>query len=81
MAEGPGAYDKECTEAREKTSAEIALLIIIGGDRGSGFAAQFLTQVPGQPPPSILLLPDILRGIADNIQQDNERIKQRIIVS
>ena len=34
---GPGKYDDACTAARVMTSAEVAILIVLGGDKGSGF--------------------------------------------
>jgi hypothetical protein len=40
MPLGPGKYDDLCTEVREKSQAEGALVIIVGGNRGSGFSCQ-----------------------------------------
>ncbi len=38
MAEGPGKYDDECTIARHLTGAAACLLVILGGNKGSGFS-------------------------------------------
>jgi hypothetical protein len=35
---GPGKYDQVCTEALETAQAECVLLIILNGNRGSGFS-------------------------------------------
>lgn len=37
---GPGKYDKVCTEVREKMQAKGVLLIVIDGEKGTGFSAQ-----------------------------------------
>ena len=67
---GPGEYDAECTAARESAGAPIAILIIIGGDRGNGFSAQFITDVPGKPPKELAAVPALLRDVADQIERD-----------
>lgn len=41
MPIGPGRYDDELTELREKIGAEGAILIVYNGQRGSGFSAQW----------------------------------------
>ena len=40
MALGPGRYDPECTEVMVAHHAEVVLLVVIGGKKGSGFACQ-----------------------------------------
>ena len=45
MAYGPGKYDKEATIVRESTNAESVLVIVLGGDRGSGFSVQSRSPV------------------------------------
>lgn len=37
---GPGKYDAVCTVAREMAGAEVALVLIINGNKGSGFSMQ-----------------------------------------
>lgn len=40
MPVGPGIYDDLCTKAREESDADVTILIIMGGNRGSGFSVQ-----------------------------------------
>jgi hypothetical protein len=40
MATGPSKYNDECTAARESTNAEAVVLLVLNGDRGTGFAVQ-----------------------------------------
>ena len=64
MPLGPGKYDDVCTEIREKTKAEGVIVLVIGGERGSGFSCQadiFNTA----------MLPATLRSIADQIEQSS----------
>jgi hypothetical protein len=63
---GPGKYDDVCTQAREATEATEAasvVLIVFGGKHGHGFSVQSSTA-------DLLLLPQILRSIADQIDND-----------
>lgn len=62
MALGPGKYDDLCMAARQAAEADATLLIIFGGNKGSGFSAQI---------PFDLLdaVPDILREVAKNIEK------------
>lgn len=62
MAMGPGRYDDLCTEARLKADAAGALLIVFGGSKGDGFAAQLPAELT-------LMLPGILRIVADQIEE------------
>jgi hypothetical protein len=59
---GPGVYDDECTALRESLHANAVAVIIAGGDRGDGFAV----QAPGL---FMLSLPNVLRNVADSIEQ------------
>jgi hypothetical protein len=63
MAFGPGKYDDLLTEARIKSKATAAILIIFEGDKGMGFSVQ-------APPEIVVGIPNILRGIADSIEED-----------
>ena len=60
---GPGKYDDEATWVRERTKASGVILIVIGGDRGQGFAVQATVEVT-------LSLPTLLRDMADQIETD-----------
>ena len=63
MTIGPGVYDEEATMARERTNAQAVVLIVVRGDKGSGFSCQALEDV-------ILDLPAVLRSLADQIEAD-----------
>ena len=63
MTIGPGVYDDEATMVRESTSAQAVALIVVRGDRGSGFSCQAMEDV-------ILDLPAVLRSLADQIEAD-----------
>ena len=63
MTIGPGVYDDEATWARERTHAKGVVLIVVGGDKGAGFACQAT-------PEATLDLPAVLRSIADQIDAD-----------
>jgi hypothetical protein len=38
--QGPGKYDAWCTQVREGTRAEGVVLLVLNGERGSGFSVQ-----------------------------------------
>lgn len=40
MPMGPGKYDAEVTELRQRLKANGILLLVVQGERGSGFSAQ-----------------------------------------
>lgn len=63
MPVGPGKYDDLCTYAREQAQATAAMVIIVGGKHGPGFAMQ-TADLRVQ-----LALPQILRNIADEIER------------
>ena len=63
MTIGPGVYDEEATMARESTHAQAVALIVIRGDKGSGFACQADEA-------AVLDLPAVLRSLADQIEAD-----------
>lgn len=62
MAKGPGKYDDVCTMARQKTGGEV-LLLVIGGNKGTGFALQTTMATK-------VMLPDVLEQLAAQIRQD-----------
>jgi hypothetical protein len=59
---GPGKYDDLCTQARDAAKAQGAILLILGGEHGSGFSA----QLPAQ---TTLRIPEFLRDVADGIER------------
>jgi hypothetical protein len=44
MALGAGKYDALCTLVREATEAKVAIVVIVAGNRGSGFSAQMASE-------------------------------------
>lgn len=60
---GPGKYDALATAAREAAKARGVILIVFGGDKGSGFSAQLDAL-------GTLSIPQILREIADEIERE-----------
>jgi hypothetical protein len=71
MPLGPGIYDDLATSAREAAGAEGVVLIILGGQQGSGFSAQL--SRPGTYPAREVLsqhkLAALLRDLADQIDK------------
>ena len=63
MAIGPGKYDDLCTHARTEAKAEAAILIIIRGNKGSGFSCQADAT-------TTRALPDMLELLASQIRGD-----------
>jgi hypothetical protein len=68
MAVGPGKYDDACTEAAravgiDGTKGGGVILIVFGGDKGSGFSIQADLATS-------LKLPNMLRYMADQIERD-----------
>jgi hypothetical protein len=61
MALGPGAYDELATEVRRQAQAVGVLVIVIGGNKGTGFAAQLTAELT-------LAIPTILRDVAQAIE-------------
>lgn len=60
---GPGKYDLVTEHVRKVTGAEGVLVIVLGGDRGSGFSM----AVPGY---ALDKIPGVLREVASQIEQD-----------
>jgi len=66
MPAGPGKYDSVATIARETTQAEGVVLAVINGKEGHGFAVQASLEIT-------LALPDLLRKMADDIEEVHRR--------
>lgn len=66
MPVGPGKYDVECSAARESAGAIAAIVVIIGGNRGSGFSVQAVNDVAMQS--TLDRLPAVLFDIANEIK-------------
>jgi hypothetical protein len=70
---GPGKYDGICTVARETAGAEAAIVIIINGNKGSGFSVQ------GDPAAvvSVEQVIHLIRAVADEMERDLPELKNR----
>ena len=68
MALGAGVYDDACTQARESTKARSVILMVVDGDKGSGFSAQ------SDDPMFQMQFPLILRRMADAIDEDLKKV-------
>lgn len=64
MAVGAGKYDDLATTVREQAHARGVIVIVIGGDKGEGFAMQADLY-------TLMTLPPMLRHIADQIERDS----------
>lgn len=64
MAIGPGKYDDLTTYVREQSNADTAIVIVMDGNKGSGFSVQTRNLK------LLARLPDLLRQMADDIEQD-----------
>lgn len=64
---GPGKYDEACSMARESTKASGVLLVVFGGEKGSGFSVQ-------APPEIVVAIPDILEEMAAQIRAAAARV-------
>jgi hypothetical protein len=63
MPIGPGKYDALCTDVRERSQAQGAIVIILNGEHGSGFAVQADAA-------ATLALPRLLENLARQIRAD-----------
>jgi len=63
MPFGPGKYDDACEAARNMTGGTV-LLAVTNGKKGSGFSVNTTN------PFDLLLLPQLLRMVADGIERE-----------
>lgn len=63
MTIGAGKYDYLCTYAREHSNAEGVALIVLNGDKGSGFSVQGSRQ-------TLMVLSDLLEFLLKEIKAD-----------
>lgn len=61
MSLGSGKYDDLATLVRERSRAQSVVVIVIDGERGSGFSVQSWGDITAQ-------LPFLLRDVADKIE-------------
>ena len=66
MAIGPGIYNDVCTQVRIQTQARGVIVIIIDGEKGTGFSCQadLLTMIQ---------LPEMLEHVAEDIRSDESK--------
>jgi len=64
MAFGPGKYDELCTNVREASGAESVVLMVLGGNKGSGFSVQSKSAVAPE------LLANLLEYVSRLIRED-----------
>jgi hypothetical protein len=72
---GPGKYDNLATYCREQAQAEGVIVIVVRGNKGQGFSIQTVD------PRLNLMLPAMLRILADSIQRDlnDEKTKHPLL--
>lgn len=68
MAYGPGKYTAICRQAFDASKAAAVILVVLGGEDGSGFEVQGQENV-------VLDIPVILREMAESIERDEKGIK------
>jgi len=64
MTIGAGKYDDLCTYVRQQANADVAIVIVAGGDKGSGFSCQANDAADMVP------IPNALEKIAAQIRKD-----------
>lgn len=65
MPTGPGKYDDLCTLVRDQAEARAAIVIVIEGNRGTGFSLQTTD------PNVIRALPELLQLVAHQIRESS----------
>lgn len=64
MPQGPGKFDAECEELLKEHHAEVVMVVVLGGKRGSGFS---LSTTNPQRLPEVI---KVMRSAADQIEKD-----------
>lgn len=65
MPVGAGKYDDLCTEAAKKTDAKGVIMIVLDGEKGSGFSIHATFEI-------LIKLPELLENVAKQIRDDLE---------
>lgn len=73
MSVGPGKYDAVCQAALFETNADATILIVLNGQRGSGFSVTI--RRAGEHFIVMSRLPKVLRDVADSIEKDIQQTK------
>lgn len=66
---GQGRYDPECSGMLVQTSADVLLLVVLGGSKGSGFSMSVNVRKV-QTVPALEKIVAALRSAADQIEKD-----------
>ena len=66
MPQGPGKYDDLATYVREQAEAMAALVIVLAGNKGSGFSLQALQSSKEAVSP--IVVAELLRAVANEIE-------------
>jgi hypothetical protein len=68
---GPGKYDDEATLVRNRTGAAAVALIVIKGEKGSGFSVQMFASGGGQA--EMLALASTMEDAARELRKDAKK--------
>jgi len=69
---GPGKYDQATSVCLHWLEAKAVILIVIGGNKGSGFEVQVAGDNEAAAQKLNLALPAMLREMAEQIEMDNQ---------
>lgn len=72
---GPGKYGDACTAARVVANAEVAIVIILNGDKGSGFSVQ--GALHAAPDLTVEKVAGLLETVAAEMRRDAKRLRDR----
>lgn len=70
MPNGPGKYDQQCVTAMMQTESAAVVLVVLGGNEGSGFSVN-VDPARVDAVDLISKLPDMLREVARQIEETN----------
>ena len=70
MTIGPGKYDDLCTRIREDAKAAGAIVIIVRGEKGSGFSVQSDLA-------TLAVLPELLETMAAQMRKDRGEVTEQ----
>lgn len=66
----PGRYDDEAENLIKKLDAEMVIVCVLNGNKGSGFSVVSYSQEV------VDKMPSVLRGMADQMDNDNKMPKE-----
>jgi len=74
MALGPGKYDDVCTRAMLETDAIASVLIVIEGNRGTGFSVNFRVPDPDDAPALLAEIASAIRSMTNQMEADAAKL-------